>query len=344
MRTTTAARAPDVVLSWGRDLLDPALRAAVGTLPAAVGRISAFHFGWCDEHGNPTAGSSGKALRPTLTLLAAEAGGGGARELALPAAVAVELVHNFSLLHDDVIDGDVLRRHRPTAWSVFGAGAAILAGDALLTLALDTLAAAGGARGKEAMCILTAAVQELLEGQASDLAFESRDDVALQECMDMARAKTGALLGCACALGELVATGDPKRMERMRSFGERLGLAFQLVDDFLGIWGDPARTGKAIHSDISTRKKSLPVVAALTSDTPAGQELAKLYGRTEPLSADDIATAAALIAAAGGRTWTRDEAAAQLAAALEDLHVIASTDAAAAELEALALLVTARDH
>jgi geranylgeranyl diphosphate synthase type I len=344
MRATTEGRAPDEVLSWGRDLLEPALREAVGTLPAAVGRVSAYHFGWCDEHGTPTAGSSsGKALRPTLALLAAEAAG-GEHETALPAAVALELVHNFSLLHDDVMDGDVLRRHRPTAWAVFGAGPAILAGDALLTLAFDTLAAAGGARGREAVCILSAAVQELVDGQAADLSFESRHDVQLRECLDMARAKTGALLGCACALGELVATGDEDRIARMRSFGEHVGLAFQMVDDILGIWGDPARTGKAIHSDISSRKKSLPVVAALTSGTPEGRELALLYGSSEALSADDVATAAALIASAGGRAWAEAEAAAQLAAALDDLHGTATHGRAAAELETLALLVTARDR
>ena len=343
MRTATEARAPDEVLSWGRDLLEPALREAVGTLPAAVGRVSAFHFGWCDEHGNPTTGSSGKALRPTLALLAAEAAG-GELDSAVPAAVALELVHNFSLLHDDVMDRDVLRRHRPTAWAVFGAGPAILAGDALLTLAFDTLAAAGGARGTEAVRILSAAVQELVEGQVADLAFESRDDVVLQECMDMARGKTGALLGCSCALGELVATGDHERIERMRSFGEQLGLAFQLIDDILGIWGDPARTGKAIHSDIASRKKSLPVVAALTSGTPAGCELAALYAGTQRLSADELARAAALVAAAGGRAWAEAEAAAQLAAALEDLHAAAAHGRPAAELETLALLVTARDR
>jgi geranylgeranyl diphosphate synthase type I len=343
VRTTAEARAPDEILSWGRDLLEPALREAVGTLPAAVRRVSAFHFGWCDEHGNPTGASGGKALRPTLALLSAEAAG-GELEPALPAAVALELVHNFSLLHDDVMDADVLRRHRPTAWAVFGAGPAILAGDALLTLAFDTLAAAGGERGREAVCILSAAVQALVEGQIADLAFESRDDVALQECIDMARGKTAALLGCACALGELVTTGEPDRVERMRCFGERIGLAFQLVDDILGIWGDPARTGKAIHSDISSRKKSLPVVAALTSGTPAGRELAALYGGTEKLSADDVATAAALVVSAGGRAWTEAEAAGQLAAALDDLHAAALPNRAAAELETLALLVTTRDH
>ena len=194
------------------------------------------------------------------------------------------------------------------------------------------------------MHILSAAVQALVDGQIADVAFESREDVALQECMDMARGKTAALLGCSCALGELSASGDEGRIERMRSFGERLGLAFQLIDDILGIWGDPARTGKAIHSDISARKKSLPVVAALTSATPAARELATLYFGSEPLTDSDVATAAALVDASGGRAWTEAEAAAQLAAALEDLHAVGARGRAAAELESLALLVTTRDR
>jgi geranylgeranyl diphosphate synthase type I len=331
------------VLARGRAALEPALRAAVAELPAGVSRIVAVHFGWCDEHGNPVSLDNGKAIRPTLALLTAEAAT-GAWDAAMPAAVAVELVHNFSLLHDDVMDRDVLRRHRPTAWALFGVGPAILAGDALLTLAFDTLAAAGGGRASAAARILSATIQELIDGQASDLAFESRRDVALAECMDMARAKTGALLGCACALGELAATGDPARVERMRSFGDRLGLAFQLVDDILGIWGDPARTGKAIHSDISARKKSLPVVAALQSDTLAGRELAELYFSAEPLADGDVASAAALVEASGGRAWAEAEAARQLAAALDDLRAVNASGRAAAELESLAMLVTSRDR
>jgi geranylgeranyl diphosphate synthase type I len=341
---TAATRPPQEVLSWGRDVLEPALRAAVGTLPAAVRHIVEFHLGWRDEDGSPTTASGGKAIRPTLTLLTAEAVG-GACEAALPGAVAVELVHNFSLLHDDVMDEDLRRRHRPTAWSVFGVGPAILAGDALLTLAFDTLAAAGGGeRVQEGVRILSATVQDLIDGQSADLAFEARDDVSLEECISMARAKTGSLLGCSCALGALFATGDRDRIEHARTFGERVGIAFQLVDDVLGIWGDPAVTGKAAHSDISSRKKSLPVVAALTSETAAGRELAVLYGRGEALSDEDVAAAAALVTTSGGRAWSEAEASRQLAAALVDLRRAAASGRATAELEALARLVTTRDR
>src|SRR5579884_3825829 len=122
-----------------RDVIEPALRRAVDELAPVMRTIARYHFGWADEHGKDTQGGGGKALRPALTLLSAEAAGGCATS-ALPAAVAVELVHNFSLLHDDVMDGDLERRHRPTAWTVYGSGPAVLAGDALLSLAFDVLA------------------------------------------------------------------------------------------------------------------------------------------------------------------------------------------------------------
>ncbi len=347
IESAAAARSPQQVLSWGRSTVDPALRRAVAELPGGVRRVVDFHFGWCDEHGNPTSTDNGKAIRPTLVLLTSEAAG-GELDAALPAAVAVELVHNFSLLHDDVMDGDVKRRHRPTAWAVFGSGPAILAGDALLALAFDTLAAAGGARGSDAVRMLSAAVQGLVDGQVADVAFESRADVELDECLDMARGKTGALIGCACALGELVATGDRERVDRMRAFGERLGLAFQLVDDMLGIWGDPARTGKAIHSDLSARKKSLPVVAALRSGTQAGRELAALYSGREPLTGCEVAAAAQLVEAAGGRAWTESKTSAQLGAALDELRGAERADGAGsralAEIRGIAMLVGSRDR
>src|SRR5262245_55722612 len=135
-----AGRPAGEVLAWSRGLVVPALRKAVDQLPESMRAIAQYHFGWCDEHGNPALENGGKSIRPALVLLAAEAVGGSAAS-AVPAAVAVELIHNFSLLHDDVMDGDETRRHRATAWTVYGVNAAILAGDALQALAVDVLAA-----------------------------------------------------------------------------------------------------------------------------------------------------------------------------------------------------------
>ncbi|MEV6612217.1 family 2 encapsulin nanocompartment cargo protein polyprenyl transferase [Kutzneria sp. NPDC051319] len=331
------------VLAWSRGVVEPAMRAAVDTLPPSMRRVAGYHFGWWDADGTPRNGDSGKAIRPTLAVLCAEAVGGSIVD-AVPAAVSVQMVHDFSLLHDDVMDRDVSRRHRPTAWTVFGVSPAILAGDALLTLAFDVLAGSGHPRSQDAMRLVSAAVQDLVEGQCEDVSFEERSDVDLSECLAMAGEKTGALLACSTAIGALFGGGSAAQVEHMRMFGEHLGLAFQLVDDLLGIWGDPHVTGKPVHSDLVSRKKSLPVVAALTSGEPAAEELAALYGRRDPLSDVELARAAELVDLAGGRSWTQREAVDQLDLALAELALAAPGARAAAELTALARLVTCRDH
>ncbi|WP_309237451.1 polyprenyl synthetase family protein [Actinomadura sp. BRA 177] len=274
-------------------------------------------------------------------LLAAEAAGGTAAA-ALPAAVAVELAHNFSLLHDDVMDGDPTRRHRPTAWTVFGTNAAILTGDGLLAAAYEVLAVADSKAVAHGVRILARAVIDLVEGQCADLAFEERDDVTLDECLTMASRKTGALMGAACALGALYGGATTAEAGRLRTFGERFGLAFQLTDDLLGIWGDPAVTGKPVRSDLHNRKKSLPVVAALTSSHPAAVELADLYLGDEPLSTDDTARAAALIEATGARAWATAQADTLMAEA--QAYLTGAAPAPSAELLALVRLTTRRDR
>ncbi|GHE87022.1 dimethylallyltransferase [Amycolatopsis deserti] len=340
--TVAGSRTAREVLAWSRGCVDPALRAAVAQLPESMRPLAAYHFGWADETGAPASAGSGKAVRPALVLLSARAVGEWGP--ALPCAVAVELVHNFSLLHDDVMDGDETRRHRPTVWKLFGTGAAILAGDSLLAAASEALAASGHPAAREALRILGAAVQDLIEGQSADLAFEQRSDVGLAECRTMAEGKTGALLGCACALGALLGGGTPEQVAHLRRFGEAAGLAFQMADDLLGIWGDPAATGKPVFSDLRNRKKSLPVVAALTSGTEAGRELASLYARPGELAGADLVRAARLVDQAGGREWTRTEAAALRERALTHLHAAVPDPRGAAELEALAALLTDRDR
>lgn len=331
------------VLAWSRDQVEPALRAAVDTLPASMRRIAGYHLGWWDADGAPDHGDGGKALRPALVLLAAEAVGGSSA-VAVPAAVAVELVHNFSLLHDDVMDRDATRRHRPTAWSAFGVGPAILAGDALVTLAFDLLAACAHPFSRPAMRSLSRAVLDLVDGQASDMGFEGRADVTVDECVSMADGKTAALLGCACELGAAFGGADETRAARLKGFGTRLGLAFQHADDLLGIWGEEEVTGKPVYSDLHNRKKSLPVVAALTSGTPAGEELAVLYHRDAPLTGAEVARAAELIDLAGGRAWSRDQADELLTSALGELAMASPAEVAAGELRELARLATRRDH
>jgi geranylgeranyl diphosphate synthase, type I len=335
MDSRTAARPLADVLAWSKSLVDPALRAAAERLPDAMRRIAGYHFGWEDAHGAPSSADGGKALRPALVLLCAEAAGGDPAD-AVPGAVAVELVHNFSLLHDDVMDGDTTRRHRPTAWTVFGTGPAVLAGDALLSVAFEQLA-------PDSAKLLSQGVLDLLEGQAADVDFEQRDDVTPAECVRMAGGKTAALIGASCELGAQLG-GRPEAVPRFGEFGRAIGLAFQHVDDLLGIWGDPAETGKPVYSDLQNRKKSLPVVTALSSGTAAGAELAALYSGTDPLDDIELALAATLVDEAGGRQWSQAQASALVAKGLRELAAVNPVPRPAAELASLARLITTRTH
>lgn len=335
------ARSAQQVIADCRAFMDLPLRQAVATLPASLRLVVGYHFGWHDADGSPAETYGGKAIRPALALLSAEAVGAD-KAVAMPAAVAVELVHNFSLLHDDVMDGDETRRRRPTTWTVFGVPAAILAGDALLTLAFGVIA--GGRRSTTAACMLTSALLRLVEGQNADLTLEKRVTATVPESVEMAAAKTGALLGCACALGAAIGGGEPEQVEVLRTFGEQVGLAFQHIDDLLGIWGDPAVTGKPAYSDLANRKKSLPITAALVSGTAAGHELADLYSADRPLTEDELSHAAALVEAAGGRRWSQSRAEDHLAAALQWLTAGGFEERATGELLAVAQLITERDH
>src|ERR1700727_166924 len=324
-----------------RDLVGPATEAAINRRSPGVRRVAAYHYGLADAEGNPVRVGSGKALRPAPALLSARAAGVSA-ERGVMAAVAVELVHNFSLLHDDIMDGDTERRHRPTAWTVFGVGPGILAGDALLALAQDLLLEDNGPHGVWAARCLSVAVQRLIAGQGADLAFEKRDDVGLTECLEMAGDKTAALMSCACSIGAIHAGAAPSLAMGLAGFGAHIGHSFQLTDDLLGIWGAPEVTGKPVQSDLRARKKSLPVVAALNSGPPEGTELAGLLARPEPLSEEDLAHAAGLIEAAGGRRWAEDEADSQLASASKCLAVAQIPEGVRAEFMAIAEFITAR--
>lgn len=344
--TTTAQRGDHVaeVLRRTRFAVDPVLRAAVGTLPTAMRRICGYHLGWWDAQGTETHGGAGKAVRPALVLAAAQAAGAQPdTAMAIHAAAAVELVHNFTLLHDDVMDGDETRRSRPTAWTVFGRPDAILAGDALQALAAKLLAAQHVPQTGEALRRLSDCIIDLCEGQHEDCAFEHRADVTPKQCLTMAEGKTGALLGCACALGALYAGAPTHIVAGFDTFGRRLGLAFQLIDDVLGIWGDPAVTGKPAGADLTAMKKSLPVTVALASKTDAGNQLADLYREGRPIEGDRVAYAADLVEQAGGRAWAQTQAVAYADAAVEHLKTLLPDPDRTADLLALAELITHRD-
>ncbi|MFD8671947.1 polyprenyl synthetase family protein [Streptomyces seoulensis] len=346
---STAAAAVDVtaLLERGRTLATPVLRAAVDRLAPPMDTVAAYHFGWIDAAGNPAAGDGGKAVRPALAVLSAEVTG-AAPEAGVPGAVAVELVHNFSLLHDDLMDGDEQRRHRDTVWKVHGPAQAILVGDALFALGNEVLLELGTVEAGRATRRLTTATRALIDGQAQDISYEHRDRVSVEECLEMEGNKTGALLACASSIGAVLGGADDRTADALERYGYHLGLAFQAVDDLLGIWGDPESTGKQTWSDLRQRKKSLPVVAALAAGGPASERLGEILAADAKssdfaaFSEEEFAARAALIEAAGGREWTADEARRQHTVAIEALHAVDMPDRVRDAFTALADFVVVR--
>jgi geranylgeranyl diphosphate synthase, type I len=337
--TTMAAGPP--ALDRARRLLEPDLRDAVARLDPSNQAIAAYHLGWTEADGRERAASGGKAIRPAMALLAAEACGADP-ETGLPAAVAVELVHNFSLIHDDLMDGDRERRHRPTVWALWGIPAAVLAGDAMLVLAQDELLAAGPA-GPAAAALLNGSVAELIRGQTEDLAFESRARVGLDECRRMAAGKTGALLSASARTGAVLAGAEDSVIAALGRYGEHVGMAFQLVDDVLGIWGDPAVTGKPVLSDLRSKKKSLPVAYVLGHRDGQAAELAAWLAAPGPAAEPQLHRIAELISDAGGRSWALAEAEREVELAVDAVHSVPLIESARAELIDLTRFLTRRE-
>lgn len=283
--------------------LDAALRAAVADGPDELVAASRYVLGWEDEHGAPAA-AGGKRLRPLIAMEVAAACAGDPSP-ALPGAVAVELIHNFSLVHDDIQDRDVLRHGRPTAWQVIGEAQAINLGNFLYTRGLATLAAARTPGAVLALGMLFEAVERMVAGQWADIAFERAETISEDDYLRMVEGKTGALLGAAAGVGAALAGAPPPTVEALRRWGVVLGIAFQVRDDYLGTWGDSEATGKSTSSDISRRKKTLPVVFGLNS--PVQQQLRALYA-PDAGSAVQTTEVVALLTAAGAREHTLDVA------------------------------------
>lgn len=296
---------PPAVLTRHRDSIERALRRAALPSESHLGRMGAYHMGWMDADGHRVDAASGKRMRPALVLWACEALGGDP-EMALPAAVAVELVHNFTLIHDDIQDGDRQRRHRDTVWAIWGAAQGINAGDGIFALALQTLLGPGpGAdRRMRAAHALTTAVVEVVEGQCQDIALEGSPTASSASYLGMATAKTGALLGASLAAGALLAGADDECARRFDAAGRLLGLAFQVRDDWLGTWGEVELTGKARDSDLRRRKLTYPIVAAYEIATEdQRRELRELFAEHDVRSDERLW---ALLNQCGGASLTAD--------------------------------------
>jgi geranylgeranyl diphosphate synthase type I len=282
-----------VQLAGGADGLTGEMRAML-----------AYHLGWEGEGAGPRA--SGKRVRPLILLLIASAAGGD-WQVALPAAAAVELIHNFSLIHDDIQDRSPLRRGRPTVWVKWGVPQAINAGDAMFTLAQNALLDLEVSLSPEIVLqagrIFQHACLALTQGQYLDLSYEARGDLDLEAYWPMVEGKTAALLSACTEIGAVIAGADETTCRAYRHFGRDLGLAFQALDDMLGIWGDAALTGKSAESDLVTGKKSLPVLFALGENGPFARRWAQ-----GPIHEAEVAELAAQLEAEGAYEYTQASA------------------------------------
>ncbi len=305
----------------------------------AMADMVAYHFGWSEAD----ASARGKRVRPLLTMLSCAAAGGDWRR-ALPAASAVELIHNFSLIHDDIQDNSAERRGRATVWKRWGVAQAINTGDALLVLAhlaahrLTGLGVAP-ATAMTVLRLLDEACLHLTRGQHLDLAFESRAEVSEAEYLEMIEGKTAALLSAATTCGACVAEPAEESLDHFRQYGRHLGLAFQILDDILGIWGSPQVTGKPAGDDLRAHKKSLPVLFG-AQQSSAFLELWASGKNDEPA----IRAMTEALEKAGALEFSRREAEDHTDEALSHLQAVAPEGLAAGELRGLTLRLLQRQR
>lgn len=329
--------------SW-MSLMLPAVEAELQRVVArlATPRTASFHamltyhLGWTGEGAGPTA--SGKRIRPLLLLLTCAAVSGDRTEeawrRALPAAAAVELIHNFSLVHDDIQDNSATRRGRSTVWKQWGVPQAINVGDALFILAQLTLLELEDSFPSQTVTQTSRLLQEaclsLCNGQFLDLDYQSRSDLTLEDYWPMVAGKTAALLSACAHIGALLGGADPALQELYRSFGHYLGLAFQVQDDYLGVWGDEALTGKSTASDLLEGKKSFPVLCGLEKDGAFAHRW-----KEGPVRPEDVPSLAEQLAQESARLRTLETADAMTEMALKMLRQAEPTGPAGDALFAL---------
>jgi geranylgeranyl diphosphate synthase type I len=268
-----------------------------------------YHLGWLDRSMTPVDGASGKKLRPGLCLLIAESLGGDWRP-AVPAAAALELVHNFSLIHDDIQDQSPLRRYRETVWAVWGEAQAINAGDAMLIVAEQALLERPGSLPPEivvgALARLNRTCRALCEGQFLDMRWEHEASITVEQYVTMIERKTARLFECSAELGAFVVGASEAAQRQCAAYGSALGMAFQVADDLLGVWGPEAETGKTADLDIANRKKSLPVVLGLSAEAPSPERdlLRELFSLDRRLTPEETAEATRALEGLGVREET----------------------------------------
>jgi len=260
-----------------------------------------YHMGWEDK-----GGSHGKRIRPFLSLLCAGALSGSIQNT-MPGAVAIEYLHNFTLIHDDIEDNSPIRHGRPTLWQKWGLAQAVNAGDALFSIAQLSMLSLNETCDEEvalkAIKAFNHTCLHLTRGQYLDIAFESSEDIDISTYLDMIGGKTATLIGFSTFLGGLPAQVDKRHLGLLEDFGTGLGMAFQIQDDYLGIWGDPQETGKSAATDLLTRKKSLPILFGLKQSDDF-----KNFWNNEEISPENVDTLAHMLIACGAQDFVQTKA------------------------------------
>ena len=329
-----------------RDQIETEIKSLVLEEGFPLYRMMGYHMGWLDEYGEAAEVESGKRIRPTLSLLACEALGGDMKAV-LPAAAAVELVHNFSLIHDDIQDGNSERHNRPTVWWVWGPAQAINAGDGMHALARLALLRQTGEgmspeRTLKAVGLLDQACLRLCEGQYLDLTYQERVDISQDAYFKMVEGKTAALISCAAELGAVMSSAEEPVVQAMAQFGAKLGTAFQIRDDILDLWGQQD-TGKPLAGDILNKKKSLPIVYAIENASGAERRtLGDVYFK-RVMEPEDIDKIIEVLQTLGAREFCQAKADALCDEAIQSLKDAGMTSQQTEGLEALARFTVTRE-
>lgn len=331
-----------------RPHIELALRKRLDKYESPLYQMLRYSMGWADADGKSIPGTTGKTLRPVLCLCACEATGSD-YQIALPSAAALEFIHNFSLIHDDIQDRDELRHHKPTLWKLWGDAKAIVAGNSLRTIAdssvIDIESDTGNS--KEAVMVaglLTEAYLEMIEGQYLDMAYETQQKISLQAYLAMISRKTGALIRCAMNIGAAIGTSDRKTVNSFRECGQSLGYVFQIRDDILGVWGSEKTIGKPVGADIKRKKKSLPAVYAMTKASGEAQKTISRKYLQNDMTEDDIAEVLEIMEDVGVREYANKLAIRHCEEAMEHLSGIEMSTESRKDIEDIARFLLVRDH
>jgi geranylgeranyl diphosphate synthase type I len=328
-----------------RDSVQDELKEIINSTPPSLRNILRYHMGWENGKGCARQGKPSKFIRSILLLLSCRAVGGDTAQV-LPSAAAVELVHNLSLIHDDIQDRSLERRGQPTVWKLWGKSQAINIGDfmfALAALALLKLKDNGVPSEEivQSLHLLAQACKELCEGQFLDIEFENRVDITVEDYLNMIRKKTAALIAASTSIGAYLGKGGEK-VQYFNQFGEALGMAYQIRDDILGIWGVKESTGKSIEEDLRQRKKTLPLVYALRESKDKAK-LKRLYSQRH-IEGRDIPIVVGILDQSGARDHAQNLVQQCCRRALEQLEASGLERNRQAHLKQLAYSLAERNY